>query len=244
MAEQLVWADEGDGPSGAPPDPARWGVRTTDHWQPSAELQTYTTDPANAAYDGQGNLVIVAHRHATLDRPITSARLSAMHARHRNLFQFGRFAARIRVPAGAGVWPAFWLLGEDDRHGWPECGEIDIMEAPAGPDTKGQVHQGLHCPSVDGGSASSVGVPPSAGRWDDDFHVYAVVWRKGVVEFSIDDEPTGEVTRADVEAAGGQWVFDERPMAPILNVAVGGWAGAPGDWTREEMVVDWVRIWE
>lgn len=117
------------------------------------------------------------------------------------------------------------------------------MEAPCGADTAGQVHQGTHSPPADGVEAISVGVPPSAGRWSDDFHTYAVVWRPARVEFGIDGTVTGAVSRADVEAAGGRWVFDDRPMAPILNLAVGGWAGAPGDWLRQEMLIDWVRIW-
>jgi beta-glucanase (GH16 family) len=241
--DRLVWAEEGNGTQGAPPDPKLWGIKVTDQWQPVAELQTYTTDPANAFYDGDGHLVIVAHRHATADRPITSARLSTRLAQERRLFQYGRFEARIRIPAGGGVWPAFWLLGEDDLYGWPECGEVDIMEAPAGPDTKGQIHQGVHCPSAVAASSCGVGVTPSEGKWDDDFHTYGVDWRPGRLTFSIDGAPTGDVTRTQVEAADGRWVFDDRPLAPIVNVAVGGWAGAPGEWVRQEMLIDWVRVW-
>jgi beta-glucanase (GH16 family) len=243
MAETLVWAEEGIGPVGGRPDPALWGVRVTDQWQPVSELQTYTTDTANACYDGDGHLVIAARRHATADRPMTSARLSARHAAVKHVHRFGRFEARIRIPAGAGVWPAFWLLGEDDRYGWPDCGEVDIMEAPAGPDTANQIHQGIHCPSVVAASSCDVGVSPSLGNWADDFHTYSVEWRPGRFTFFIDDEPTGSVGRDQVEAAGGRWVFDERPMAPIVNLAVGGWAGAPGDWVRQEMLIDWVRVW-
>lgn len=243
MADRLVWAEEGNGAPRGVPDPDLWGIRVTDQWQPAGELQTYTTDVANAAYDGDGHLVLAARRHATADHPVTSARLSARHARHQHLFRFGRFEARIRVPVGAGVWPAFWLLGEDDRWGWPDCGEIDVLEAPAGPATAGQVLQGIHCPSETTGSAVGVGVPPSRGRWGEDFHTYGVQWRPGRIAFSIDGEPTGAVTRSDVEDAGGRWVFDERPMAPIVNLAVGGMAGAPGDWIRQEMLIDWVRVW-
>jgi beta-glucanase (GH16 family) len=241
--ERLVWAEEGAGPRGGVPDPQLWGVRETDQWQPAGELQTYTTDLADAYYDGEGHLVIAARRHATADRPITSARLSARHAQRRHVFRFGRFEARLRVPTGAGVWPAFWLLGEDDRYGWPECGEIDVMEAPSGPGTHGQVHQGVHCPSADGGSSSNVSVRPSDGHWGEDFHTYGVMWRPGSVEFSVDGEPTGVVTRSAVEAIGGRWVFDDRLLSPIVNLAVGGWAGAPGDLPRQEMVIDWVRVW-
>ncbi|HEX6869970.1 MAG TPA: glycoside hydrolase family 16 protein [Micromonosporaceae bacterium] len=240
---KLVWADECDAAAGTPPDPDLWAQRQTDQWQPEGELQTYVPDIANAFHDGAGHLVITAVRHDRGSRPFTSARLSARHAPARHLFRFGRFAARLRIPTGAGIWPAWWLLGEDDRYGWPGCGEIDIMEAPSGPDTAGQIHQGTHSPSASTGDAVSVGVTPSAGSWGDDFHLYTVDWRPGRIGFSIDDRPTGTVSREQVEAAGGRWRFDDVAMAPVLNLAVGGWAGPAGEWQRQEMLVDWVRIW-
>ncbi len=235
------WSDEFDGAAGEPPDPSRWGLVVTDTWQPAAELQTYTRDPANAYQDGQGNLVVAALRAG--DR-ITSARLSARHAPQRHLFRYGWFEARLRVSDAPGAWPAWWLLGEDDRHGWPECGEIDILEAPCGPELSGQAHQGTHSPRGDGAAgAVGLGGPPSKGRWAEGFHRYVVRWRPSTVEFFIDDRPTGTVNRTAVEAAGGVWRFDDRSLSPVLNLAVGGWAGPPGDWSRAELVVDWVRIW-
>jgi beta-glucanase (GH16 family) len=240
---RLVWGDDCEGAAGERPDPTLWGVRESDEWQPPSELQTYTRDPANAHYDGEGHLVIAALRLDRAGRPFTSARLSARHAVARHLFRYGRFEARVRVPAAIGAWPAWWLLGEDDRFGWPDCGEIDIMEAPCGPDTGGQVHQGTHSPPVGAGTAVGVGVRPSAGQWSDAFHTYAAVWRPGVIEFVIDDVSTGKVTRSEVEAAGGLWRFDDRSLSPILNLAVGGWAGSPGPWARAEVSIEWVRIW-
>ena len=250
MRGSLIWADECGGDAGQPPDPVRWGVLETDEWQPPAESQTYTRDPANAHHDGQGHLVIAALHQ---DHAITSARLSARHAPARHLFRYGWFEARIRVSGAAGAWPAWWLLGEDDRYGWPECGEIDIMEAPCGSGTAGQVHQGTHSPRAGAGNVGSgdvrpgaavgVGVRPSTGRWAESFHTYAVLWRPSVVAFFIDDIATGQVARGDVEAAGGVWRFDDRRLSPVLNLAVGGWAGPPGQWSRAEMMVDWVRIW-
>jgi beta-glucanase (GH16 family) len=240
----IVWADECDGDAGQPPDPSRWGVLETDGWQPTSELQTYTRDPRNASYDGEGHLVIAAVRQRGV---VTSARLSARHATPRHLFRYGWFEARLWATAAAGAWPAWWLLGEDDRFGWPECGEIDIMEAPCCPDTAGRVHQGTHSPAAgaggtDGAKAVGVGVQPSTGRWTEGFHRYAVRWEPSVIEFFIDDVSTGLVTRAAVEAAGGIWRFDDRRLSPVLNLAVGGWAGQPGAWSRAELVVDWVRV--
>ena len=247
-----VWADECDGAAGSPPRADLWGPRRTDRWQPANELQRYTDDPANACYDGHGHLVLRAVHTAG---GYTSARLSARHSTSPKLFRYGLFAARIKVPTGAGAWPAWWLLGEDDRYGWPGCGEIDIMEAPCAPATAGQIHQGTHSPAAAGGAGASqhstggdhevsVGVPHSTGEWGGGFHVYALDWRPGRLAFSIDGRQTGEVTREQVESRGGDWPFERRPQSPVVNVAVGGWAGRPDGWTEQSMVVDWVRAYE
>jgi len=240
---RLVWAEEGAGVAGAPPDPDLWAWRPVDEWHPPDELQTYTDDPANAHYDGHGHLVLRALR-GNGPRRYTSARLSAHHANRPGVFRYGRFAARIRVPTGTGIWPAWWLLGPDDEVGWPECGEIDVMEAPSSAATLGEVHQGIHAPPSGGPGPVSVGVAPSVGDWGAGFHTYAVDWTPGRVRFFIDDRTTGDVTRQDVERSGGRWIFDDRPHGPVLSLAVGGWAGLPdGSWSQQEMLVDWVRVY-
>jgi beta-glucanase (GH16 family) len=238
---ELIWADECDRPAGSPPQSVLWGLRQTDCWQPADELQTYTRDRANAQHDGHGHLVVRAIRQP--DGTYTSARLSARHATRPWTFHYGRFAARIKVPTGVGIWPAWWLLGRDDRYGWPACGEIDIMEAPVGPATSGEVHQGTHSPAADGGGAVGVGVDPSTGDWGTGFHVYALDWAPGRLEFFVDDRSTGVVTATDVAARGGAWPFDQRAQSPMLTLAVGGWAGPPGGWSTQEMLIDWVRVW-
>jgi beta-glucanase (GH16 family) len=247
----VIWADECDGQDGQPPDPALWGVRETDAWQPAGELQTYTRDVANAHYDGRGHLVITARRQP--GGGFTSARLSARHSNSRALFRYGLFEARIKVPTGTGVWPAFWLLGQDDRYGWPGCGEIDVMEAPSSDGTRGEVHQGTHSPRAEGtdsphartGAAVGAGVTPSLGHWGDGFHTYAVDWAPGRVAFFIDGRHTGTVTESDVHTRGGQWPFDNHEQSPILNLAVGGWAGEPDrTWAEQSMLIEWVRVYE
>lgn len=238
----LIWADECRSPAGTPPDPDIWCRHTTDAWQPADELQTYTDDPANAYYDGAGHLVLTAIRQS--DR-YTSARLNARMAGRPGAIRYGYAEARLRVPGGDGAWPAWWLLGPDDEYGWPECGEIDIMEAPASRATGGQAHQGTHSPSVAGRGDIGVGVAPTTGNWGDAFHLYAVDWKPGRLEFFIDSVPTGAVTRDDVVSRGGRWVFDDYPQFPVLSLAVGGWAGRPADaWTEQSMIVDWVRVYD
>jgi len=240
----LVWADECAGAAGSPPDPYLWGVRLTDEW-PSGELQVYTDDPGNAHYDGRGHLVLTAIRERYADgQRYTSARLSARHAGRPWTFHFGRIAARIKVPTGAGVWPAWWLLGPDHELGWPACGEIDIMETPSSAATAGEVHQGTHSPRAAGGGEVSVGVTPIRGDWGAGFHDYGIDWAPGRITFLVDNRRTGTVARADVEDRGGIWPFDDLPQSPILNLAVGGWAGTPDpSWSRQSMLVDWARIY-
>ena len=84
---------------------------------------------------------------------------------------------------------------------------------------------------------------PSKGRWSEAFHTYAARWRPGRVEFAIDGVPTGIVDRSIVDQNHGVWRFDERQLSPVLNLAVGGWAGPPGPWQRAELLVEWVRVW-
>ena len=116
----LLWSDEFDGPAGTPPDPAWWSheLDSGNH-----ELQSYTADPANAALDGDGNLAITARGEPD---GCTSARLIT---KGKFAFRYGRVEARLKLPRGAGLWPAVWALGADiDEVGWPCCGEIDVME--------------------------------------------------------------------------------------------------------------------
>lgn len=231
---RLAWSDEGIGSANTPPNSWSWEQRITDKWQDPTELQTYTDNIANAHYDGDGHLAITAIKEGTA---YSSAKL-----RSPQLWMYGLFEARIKVPTELGVWPAWWLLGEDDPYGWPYCGEIDIMEAPSGPTTYNQIHQGTHSAGPVGNDFA-LGVPPSHGNWSD-YHTYSINWKPESIKFFIDHKPTGEITRKVHEFEGGTWVFDHRPLSPILNLAVGGWAGTPGVWDSQTMLIDYVRIYQ
>jgi len=150
------------------------------------------------------------------------------------------------VPIKVGVWPAFWLLGEDSYYGWPYCGEIDIMEGPVIANTARAIHAGTHSPTATTAADISVAPPknPVTGL-SDDFHTYAVDWSRDKLEYYVDHKFTGAVTRAMVESAGGVWQFNNKPQSIILNLAVGGWAGTPDStWTEQSMLVDYVRVYE
>lgn len=235
-----VWADEFDGPAGAPPDPASWAfdVGTGAGGWGNGELQYYR--PENAALDGEGHLVITARQEDFAGSAFTSARLRTKGLRE---FTYGRFEARIKVPRGQGVWPAFWLLGANiDEVAWPGCGEIDVLEV------RGQEPDraigSLHGPGYSGGGAvSDVFVRPGGVGFDDDFHVFAIEWDERYVAWEVDGETYQVVTAAQLPD-GASWVFDH-DFFLLLNVAVGGnFVGPPDASTMfpQTMVIDHVRV--
>ena len=236
---RLIWHDEFDGPVGAPPDPALWVAETGDHGWGNHELEHYTKLPENALLDGDGHLVIMA-----LAKPggvYTSARLKTQ-----NLFSvtYGKIEARMRLPYGQGMWPAFWMMGADyaDK-GWPACGEIDIMEnIGKEPFT---IHGTVHGPGYSGaGGIGGTAVLGTGRHLSDDFHVFAVVWEENSIRFLLDGEPYFRVTPSRLPA-GAHWVFDH-PFFLLLNLAIGGdWPGPPDRTTEfpQRLTVDYVRIY-
>jgi len=242
----LVWSDEFDGPDGAMPDPAKWEMETGGNGWGNQELETYTDRPVNAQQTG-GNLVITARKENykgtdKIQRNYTSARLKTQgkfeHA-------FGRVEARIKIPFGQGIWPAFWMLGDNiGKVGWPACGEIDIMEnIGKEPST---VHGTIHGPAYSG--EKGIGSPfslPDGKKFADDFHVYAVEWESNEIRFYVDRNLYATRTPSELPE-GAKWVYDHKFFV-ILNVAVGGgWPGNPDKTTvlPQQMLVDYVRVYE
>ena len=243
----LVWSDEFKGKNGSLPDPAKWTYDIGGSGWGNHELEYYTNRAENARIE-HGKLVITA-RAEDFTAPegqkfsYTSARLKTQ-----GLFSqaYGRFEARIKLPAGQGMWPAFWMLGDNiTADGWPKCGEIDVMEnigkEPA------INHGSLHGPSsTDPTSDLTKTITlPNAQRLAEKFHLYAVEWEPDVVRFYLDANLYATFTRAQWPA-GGTWVFDH-PFFLILNVAVGGdWPGAPDTTTAfpQAMLVDYVRVYK
>jgi beta-glucanase (GH16 family) len=226
-------------------DRSRWDFELGQPGVANRERQYYTDSDRNAAHDGQGNLVITARRENPGDRwchygpcEYTSARLITARTFAQ---RYGRFEARLKVPAGQGSWPAFWLLGTDmPRVGWPQSGEIDVMETvgrqPA------TVHGTVHGPGYSG-SRGVLRSHSAARPLAEDFHVYRVDWGPNQIVWYLDDVEYARVTPADVR--GNRWVFD-RPFYLLLNLAVGGvWPGNPDASTPFPMSlhVDYVRVW-
>lgn len=241
----LSWSDEFNGADGSAPDPAKWSFDLGGGGWGNGELETYTSRPENAVVQG-GNLVITAAKEAYtgtdgISRDYTSARLKTQ-----GLFSqsSGRFEARIKIPSGRGIWPAFWLLGNDvATNGWPSCGEIDIMEnIGSQPAT---VFGTIHGPGYSGSTAIGADTTLATGKYADAFHIFAVEWESTQIRFYADGVLYATRTPADLPNNGSVWVFDH-PFFLILNVAVGGnWPGAPDSTTMfpQRMLVDYVRVY-
>ncbi|HZT38723.1 MAG TPA: glycoside hydrolase family 16 protein [Bryobacteraceae bacterium] len=234
---QLVWSDEFNQEAHAPPDPTKWTYDRGGGGWGNQELEVYTDSAENVFQDGQGHLVIRALKAGS---GFTSARIKTQ-----NLFTvvYGRVEARIKIPSGQGIWPAFWMLGADITSvGWPACGEIDIMEnigkEPA------IVHGTVHGPGYSGANGISAAFQsPSGAAFSDDFHVFSIVWEQDSIQFFVDNTLYHRVRPADLPP-GAKWVY-EHPFFILLNVAVGGkWPGNPDSTTRfpQSMLVDWVRV--
>lgn len=235
---QLTWSDDFEGPAGQLPASANWvfDIGTGDGGWGNAELQSYTNAPANVSLDGQGNLVLTAIQEGNR---FTSARIKTQ-----GLFaqKYGRFEARIKTPYGPGLWPAFWMLGESvTTTGWPQCGEIDIMEL------KGQephiIHGTIHGPGYSGGNPITKSYALVNDRFDADFHIYAVEWDQDKIDFFVDDYLYQRINRDDVP---GEWVYDQ-PFFILLNVAVGGnYVGFPTAQTPfpQKMTIDYVKVYQ
>lgn len=235
---QLVWSDEFNDAKGSSPDATKWNfdIGQGDNGWGNAELQSYSSDTSNISTDGNGNLVITA---LNLGSSFTSARINSQ-----GLFsqKYGRFEARIKTPYGPGLWPAFWMLGSNiDNVGWPQCGEIDIMELRG---QKPELIQGtMHGPGYSGGNPITKAYSLSDSRFDVDFHIFAVEWDADKVDFYVDDYLYQRINREDVP---GEWVYDQ-DFYLLLNVAVGGnYVGFPTADTPfpQRMFVDYIRVYK
>ncbi|MBU7598094.1 glycoside hydrolase family 16 protein [Streptomyces sp. P38-E01] len=242
---EVLFEDQFDGSAGSAVDGSKWQLETGDNVH-NQERQYYTGGNDNAALDGNGNLVITARKenpanyqcwYGTCD--YTSARLNTSG---KFSAQYGKVEARIKVPRGQGMWPAFWMLGDRfSEIDWPYCGEIDIMENVGfEPST---VHGTLHGPGYSGGEGiGSSYTLPDGQQFADDFHTFAIDWAPDKIEWSVDGNVFQTRTPADLN--GKEWVYNQG-FFMILNLAVGGlWPGDPDDSTPlpQELVVDYVRV--
>jgi len=242
----LVWFDEFDGPNGSTPDPNRWTYDLGRKGWGNEELECYTNRKRNAHIQ-DGSLVITARKENITCSDGIAAKYTSARLKTQGLFShaYGRFEARIKIPAGQGMWPAFWMLGNDvTTAGWPKCGEIDIMENIGR--EPGTVHGSLHGPSTSSPTSDVTAIfsLPAGQNFADNFHLFAVEWEPATVRFYVDTNLYETVNQSQWPS-GGTWVFDH-PFFILLNVAVGGtWPGSPNSTTQfpQQMLVDYVRVY-
>ena len=263
----LVWSDEFNGPDGSSPDPKKWTYDLGRKGWGNQELECYTNRLQNAHIQGD-NLVITAQKENFMCSDGLTSSYTSARLKTQGFFSqaYGRFEARIKIPAGQGMWPAFWMLGDNvTTDGWPKCGEIDIMENIG--KEPGTTHVSLHGPGTSVGTTdlTTTYTLPTPEKFSDDFHVFAIEWEPDIVRFYVDQSfqaafrrtpgparfPTHSTTgRLSVASVllwkpGSPWVFDHAFFI-ILNVAVGGaWPGSPDSTTQfpQQMLVDYVRVY-
>ena len=234
----LVMSDEFD--VNGKPNSEIWNydIGTGNNGWGNGELQYYTDRTENVTVQN-GVLLITARKESFNGSSYTSARLLT-----KGKFEqaYGRYEARIRVPYGQGIWPAFWLLGANsDTVLWPQCGEIDIMEYRGQNPTT--ILGTVHGPGYSGGNSISKSYNLLNDRFDTGFHVYGIEWGPEYINFYVDDVLYNQITPSDVT---GEWVFD-KPFYIIINLAVGGsFVGSPNSETvfPQTMLVDYVRVYK
>ncbi|MDO8343278.1 MAG: discoidin domain-containing protein [Cellvibrio sp.] len=245
-----VWKDDFNGTT---VDRNYWSQEVNGDGGGNGELQYYTDRPENMWVSG-GMLNIKAIREAYNGKSWTSARLRTKNAQD---WTYGKIEARMRVPKASGTWPAFWMMSTEsqrDSHGWPNNGEIDIMEA-AGTheDISGTLHYGAYWPynGNTGWPNPDNLIVPEAGRTKTDFHTYAVEWYEDRMVWSIDGVPKISSSRTKLDGVNpvrSNWdSFYNRPFHVILNLAIGGWfPGFPdgSEGPEQLMQIDYVAVYK
>jgi beta-glucanase (GH16 family) len=238
----LVWQDEFNGTAINTSDWAYETVQTG--WSPSwnREWQRYTENGTGGpnAFVEDGSLVIRAEKTTGGDGGYTAARMVTRGKEH---WSRGVIAARMKLPRGQGIWPAFWMLPEKGT--WPNAGEIDIMEligGGAGRDNR--MYGTLHGPGYSGarGIQGSCSLPKQ--NFSDAYHVFEIRWSAGKIEWYADGQLYHTATK---EKVPGAWPFDDGDFYILLNLAVGGaWPGYPDAQTvfPQSMWIDWVRVYQ
>ena len=233
----FVWSDEFDG---IEIDRTNWTHETGDS-MPNDELESYTDRPDNSIVQN-GNLVIIARQEQYHSNSYTSARLRSYTKAD---FLYGRLSARIKLPVGQGIWPAFWMMPTTSVYGgWPHSGEIDILETINQAD---RVYGTIHFTNAQGQHASSGGSYYAGGLcFANDYHVYAIEWDPNEFRWYVDDVKyfTANTWSSDTNPYPAPF---NQPFYFILNIAVGGsWPGPPNQTTvfPQQMLVDWVRVYQ
>lgn len=237
--KKLVWSDEFN--YKGLPDSSKWGYdRGAGGWG-NNELQYYTRGRQENARVQDSNLVIEARKENFEGAAYTSARLVS---KNKGDWKYGRFEIRAKLPAGKGMWPAIWMLPTKWMYGgWPQSGEIDIMENVGYlPDSIfGTVHTGAYNHSINTQKVKSI----LTKNISTSFHVYAIEWTAEEISFFVDGKKYNNFKNEHTNSAA--WPFDQE-FHLLLNIAVGGnWGGKYGvddNIFPQQMVIDYVRVYQ
>lgn len=239
---QLVWSDEFT--TDGAPDSSKWNfeIGTGQNGWGNNELQYYSDRSQNIEVK-DGMLYIKALKESYLGSNYTSARITTKGSFEQ---KYGRYEAKIKLPWGQGLWPAFWLLGDDSNGSviWPQIGEIDIMEYRGQQPTI--VHGSIHGPGYSAGEAITKSYTLPNDRFDTGFHIFGVEWAPNYINYYVDNVLYNQITPKNLPT-GAEWVFNDNNFYIILNLAVGGsFVGLPSTQTvfPQEMIVDYVRVYK
>jgi len=243
----LVWRDEFDNPS---IDRSSWTYDTGGGGWGNQELQYYTDRPENSRITalggapGTGYLLIEALEESFQKMGYTSARMKTLGLKS---WKYGRVEISALVPGGRGVWPALWMMGTDlPQKGWPECGEIDIMEhVENGADmTPESIRGTIHGPGYSG--VNSMGAELRIPTLQTNFHTYGMEWDPTGITWDVDGDIFYTVSPSQVPGGPAKWRFDH-DFFILVNLAIGGnWGGPPTDDTKFPVRywIDWVRVYQ
>lgn len=239
----LVWADEFDQDS---LDFNNWNYQVEPAGRFNDEWQRYTNSSENAYIEN--NQLVIKAIHESEEHGMDQYTSARLNTAHKQSWKYGKIAARIKLPYGKGIWPAFWMLGANiDENGgdtpWPQCGEIDILELYGSKDD-GAIEANIHYANTADKHASmgAVSYHLEKGRFADDFHVFELEWDENQMSWSVDGE---KFASAPIDSEELSEFHEE--FFILLNVAVGGkWAGRPDDSTTfpQYMYVDWIRVYQ
>jgi beta-glucanase (GH16 family) len=235
---KLVWSDEFNDPE---INSDNWTFETGASGWGNQELQNYTSGQNAEIIDGK--LVITA-RKVDENKQAGSYTSARMITENKQEFQYGRIEVRAKLPSGTGTWPAIWMLGSNFREvGWPECGEMDIMEYVGY--SPNIIHSTVHTPS--GYAGEGDGSSKVLETCEEEFHIYGLLWTENELVFYTDSPENVTHTYSPSTKTEENWPFDQ-PAFFILNIAIGGtWGGLQGidnDIFPQSMEVDYVRVYQ
>ena len=240
---KLIWADEFENET---IDTNNWTLQVVKAGRFNEEWQRYTKSNKNAYIEN--NCLVIKAIHESDKHGLDQYTSARIHTGNKQTWKYGKIAARIKLPHGQGIWPAFWMLGANiDENGgdtpWPQCGEIDILELYGSKDD-GLIESNVHYADSSGSHAmmGATSFKLDKGIFADEFHIFELEWNEHQLTWFVDGKQYAKMNISSDELSEFHKEF-----FILLNMAVGGtYAGRPNDTTifPQYMYVDWVRVYE